>query len=106
MARKKPAARVATKTAAQKKSPARKSAVGKSAVSKATARKTLKAKARPAAPLKVRRPKQRIAVSHHRDEDFKTDGLRTYARYRDLGIADARPGAGACDPPDRTVQPG
>ena len=96
MARKKPAARVAAKTAAQKKSPARKSAVGKTAVSKTavaktTARKQLKAKARVSA-LKARRPKQRIAVSHHRDEDFKTDGLRTYARYRDLGIADATAG--------------
>ena len=92
MARKKPAARAATKTAAQKKSPARKSVAGKTAVAKPTARKTLEAKARAAAPLKARRPKQRIAVSHHREEDFKTDGLRTYARYRDLGIADATAG--------------
>ena len=38
------------------------------------------------------RPKQRIAVSHHREEDFKADGLRTYAKYRDLGIADATHG--------------
>ncbi|MGZ3306815.1 MAG: cupin domain-containing protein [Asticcacaulis sp.] len=92
MARKKPAARAATKTAAQKKSPARKSAAGKTAVAKATARKKPAAKARVPAPLKARRPKQRIAVSHHRDEDFKTDGLRAYARYRDLGIADATAG--------------
>jgi mannose-6-phosphate isomerase-like protein (cupin superfamily) len=92
MARKKPAARAATKTAAQKKSPARKSAAGKTAMAKTVARKKLKAKARAAAPLKARRPKQRIAVSHHREEDFKTDGLRTYARYRDLGIADATAG--------------
>ena len=35
------------------------------------------------------RPKQRIAISHHREEDFKADGLRAYAKYRDLGIADA-----------------
>jgi mannose-6-phosphate isomerase-like protein (cupin superfamily) len=97
MARKKPAARVAAKTAAQKKSSARKSAVGKStvgksAVAKTTARKKLKAKAHASVPLKARRPKQRIAVSHHREEDFKTDGLRTYARYRDLGIAEATAG--------------
>jgi len=97
MARKKPAARAATRTAAQKKSPARKSAAGKTtasktAVAKATARKKLDAKAAAAAPLKARRPKQRIAVSHHRDEDFKTDGLRTYARYRDLDIAEATAG--------------
>ena len=37
-------------------------------------------------------PKQRIAISHYRDEDFKADGLRTYAQYRDLGIADASHG--------------
>jgi len=102
MARKKPATRAATKTAASKKSPARKGAAGKTAtdktatdktgLAKTTARKKLKAKARAAAPLKARRPKQRIAVSHHREEDFKTDGLRTYARYRDLGIADATAG--------------
>jgi hypothetical protein len=91
MARKKPAARAATKSAVQKTSPARKSAAGKTAVAKSTARKT-PVKARASAPLKARRPKQRIAVSHHRDEDFKTDGLRTYARYRDLGIADATAG--------------
>ena len=39
------------------------------------------------------RPKQRIAISHHREEDFKADGLRAYAKYRDLGIKDATHGA-------------
>jgi len=92
MAKRKPAARAATKTAAQKKSPARNSAAGKAAVATATARKKLGAKAHAAAPPRVRRPKQQVAVSHHREEDFKTDGLRTYARYRDLGIADATAG--------------
>ena len=48
------------------------------------------AKAKPR-PSKAR-PKQRIAISHHREEDFKADGLRTYAHYRDLGIADATHG--------------
>ena len=37
-------------------------------------------------------PKQDFVVSHHRDEDFRADGLRTYARYRDLGIAEATHG--------------
>ena len=102
MARKKPATRVAAKSAAQKKSPARKtvagkSSTGKTAVAKTSARKklkaeTLKTKTRAAAPLKARRPKQRIAVSHHRDEDFKTEGLRAYAKYRDLGITEATAG--------------
>ena len=46
----------------------------------------------PAPKRAARRPKQRIAISHHREEDFKADGLRTYAHYRDLGIADATHG--------------
>ena len=83
---KKPTARAAAKTAAQKKSPARKAAA------KTTARKQLKSKGRAALPAKRARPKQRIAISHHREEDFKADGLRAYAHYRDLGIADASHG--------------
>jgi len=83
---KKPAARAAAKTAAQKKSPARK------AVAKTAARRKLKSKGRAAAPAKRARPKQRIAISHHREEDFKADGLRAYAHYRDLGVAEASHG--------------
>ena len=98
---KKPAARAAAKSAAQKKSPARKAAA------KSTARRKLKSKGRAAAPAKRARPKQRVAISHHREEDFKADGLRAYAQYRDLGIADATHGLarahvvrliGPCDP--------
>jgi mannose-6-phosphate isomerase-like protein (cupin superfamily) len=97
----KPTSRAAARTAAQKKSPARKAVTRKTAA-KSTARKTVKAKARktitsrtkaravPAA--KRARPKQRIAISHYRDEDFKADGLRAYAHYRDLGIAAASQG--------------
>jgi hypothetical protein len=85
MAKQKPISRAARRTAAQKKSPARKTAA------KSAARKTVKAKrGMPAA--KRARPKQRIAISHHREEDFKADGLRTYAQYRDLGISDATHG--------------
>ena len=87
MAKKKPsktsASRAAGKSAAQKKSPARKAAA------KSSARKS---RGRAAAPVKPARPKQRIAVSHHREEDFKADGLRAYAQYRDLGIVDASGG--------------
>jgi hypothetical protein len=36
-------------------------------------------------------PPQRFAVSHHREEDFQA-GLRAYAKYRDLGIAQATNG--------------
>ena len=89
MAKKKPTSRAAARTAAQKKS-ARKT-VGKPAA-KPSARKKLKAKGRAPTPVKHARPKQRIAISHHREEDFKADGLRTYAKYRDLGFAAATQG--------------
>ena len=56
---------------------------------KSKARGVSAAKAKPA---KKVRPKQTIAISHHREEDFKADGLRAYAKYRDLGIADATHG--------------
>jgi mannose-6-phosphate isomerase-like protein (cupin superfamily) len=82
---KKPAARAAAKSAAQKKSPARNTAA------KSTTRRKLKSKGRPM-PIKLARPKQRVAISHHREEDFRADGLRAYAQYRDLGIADATHG--------------
>ena len=84
--KKRPASRAAAKTATQKKSPDRKAAA------KSVARKKIKSRGPAPAPAKRARPKQRIAVSHHREEDFKVDGLRTYAKYRDLGIADASNG--------------
>ena len=73
--------------------------------------KTSKARARPAsrtAPLAKRksRPAQRVAVSHLQNANFAA-GLRAYAHYRDLGIAEATHGAaqahvirliGPCDP--------
>ncbi|CCE07282.1 conserved hypothetical protein [Bradyrhizobium sp. STM 3843] len=88
---KKAALRTAAKAATRKTSP-RKSAKAKakSAAAKSIARRPLPRKA--AAAPAVRRKKQRIAISHHRDEDFKADGLRAYAHYRDLGIADATHG--------------
>jgi hypothetical protein len=84
--KKKPASRAAAKTGAQKKSPARKAAA------KSVARKKIKSRGRTSAPAKQARPRQRVAVSHHREDDFKAAGLRTYAKYRDLGIADASNG--------------
>jgi mannose-6-phosphate isomerase-like protein (cupin superfamily) len=91
MTKQKPTSRAAAKTAAQKKSPPRKTAA------KSIARKTIKAKdrktrARGVPAAKRARPKQRIAISHYRDEDFVANGLRAYAHYRDLGIADASHG--------------
>jgi len=110
MAKQKPKSKAASRTAAQKKSPARKTA-GKTATRKAaaksTARKKLKSKGRGPAPARRARAKQRVAISHHREEDFKADGLRAYAQYRDLGFADATNGlaqahvirlVGPCDP--------
>jgi mannose-6-phosphate isomerase-like protein (cupin superfamily) len=84
---KKAASRAAAKTAVKKKWAGHKTAA------KSSTRKTIKSKARSAPAAKPKaRPKQRIAISHHREEDFKADGLRTYASYRDLGIADATHG--------------
>ena len=109
MAKQKPKSRPASRAAAQKKS-TRKAVhktVAKSVAAKPTARKKLKAKRGAPVAVKRARPKQRIAISHHRDEDFKADGLRAYAKYRDLGIAEASRGLarahvirliGPCDP--------
>ena len=106
MARKKPKSRAATSKSTQKKSTARKTSARKT-VAKSTARRKIKSKGRAAAAVKRARPKQRIAISHYRDEDFKADGLRTYAKYRDLGVAEASSGVarahvirliGPCDP--------
>ena len=98
MAKQKTASRAAAKTAVKKKWAGHKAAAAKS-----SARKTVKSKARGLPAVKPKaakaeaakpkaRPKQRIAISHHREEDFKADGLRTYAQYRDLGISDASHG--------------
>ena len=79
----KPTSRSAVRTAAKKKSTAREAP-------KTTSRKPVKSKAR-AVPA-AKRPKQRVAVSHYREADFQTNGLRAYAQYRDLGIAGATHG--------------
>ena len=50
-----------------------------------------KPKTKPKAVAKAR-PRHRFTVSHHRDEDFRTDGLRAYAAYRNLGIDAATDG--------------
>ena len=86
MAKQKATSRAAAKTAVKKKW------TGLGTTAKSTARKKLKPKERGKPVAKPRRPRQRIAISHHRDEDFRADGLRTYAHYRDLGIADATHG--------------
>lgn len=82
---KKTKSRSASQAAVKKRS-------GAKAATRSSARKTVKAKARTVTAKKPARPKQRIAISHHREEDFKADGLRAYAKYRDLGIAAASHG--------------
>ena len=97
MAKQKATSRAAAKTAVKKKW------AGHKTTAKSSARKTIKSKGRGLPAVKPKtaaktsskakaRPKQRIAISHHREEDFKADGLRTYAHYRNLGIADATHG--------------
>ena len=101
MAKQKATSRAAAKTAVRKKW------AGLGTTAKSSSRKTIKSKGRSLPAVKSKtasktaskaaaktkaRPKQRIAISHHREEDFKADGLRTYAQYRDLGIADATHG--------------
>ena len=103
MAKQKTASRAAARTAVKKKW------AGHKTPGKSSARKAVKSKARGLPAVKPKaaktaskaanktakpkaRPKQRIAISHHREEDFKADGLRTYAQYRDLGIAAASHG--------------
>ena len=68
--------------------------------SKTASRSTARAKApakRRAAPAPkpraaARKKPQHFTVAHARNGEFKTDGLRPYARYRDLGIAAASGG--------------
>jgi hypothetical protein len=81
----KPVTRAAVRTAAKKKPIAH-------PASKGAPRKPAKSKMRAAAAAPPRRAKQRIAISHYRDQDFQTNGLRAYAQYRDLGIAEATHG--------------
>ena len=77
-AKTKPTAKAAAKTLAKP---------GRAASS---ARKALASQGRPApAP---RRPKQKVAISHLNEADFKADGLRAYSHYRDLSIAAATHG--------------
>lgn len=76
-------ARSAARTTVAKKSAPRKTPAA--SVSKAATRKPRATSAR--STTKPARPKQRFVVSHHREDDFKADGLRAYAEYRDLGIA-------------------
>ncbi len=76
---------MAKKTNKTRKKAAKKAQPRKAANRKANVRLAVKAKTR------AKRPKQKFTVSHHREADFE-QGLRTYAKYRDLGIAPATGG--------------
>ncbi|WP_257166715.1 cupin domain-containing protein [Bradyrhizobium sp. SRS-191] len=102
----KPASRAAAKAAAMKTSksskatakagaaisakPPTKTAAKPGRAAPPSARKALVSKGRTMPAPK--RPRQKIAISHLNEADFKADGLRTYAQYRDLGIAAATHG--------------
>jgi hypothetical protein len=66
----------------------------KSARAASSKRRTAPVKRRRAVPKaapKARRP-QAFVVSHLHEDDFETNGLRNYAKYRDLGVAAATSG--------------
>jgi hypothetical protein len=71
-------ARTKSKASARRASP-------RTAAKRTVAGSSVQTRRRPARPL------QRFVVSHHREEDFES-GLRAYANYRDLGIAQATNG--------------
>jgi hypothetical protein len=85
-------AKSATKTKARAKA----SKKGKASARRKTPARARKARASRPAPKTARKaaPKrapQKFTVSHHNEADFDP-GLRTYAAYRDLGIAKATAG--------------
>ncbi len=81
-------AKARKKVQARRKASARKSSARRAVKAKPAAkvRSTARSKTR----SKPRRP-HKFAFSHHREQDFDA-GLRTYAKYRDLGIAPATGG--------------
>jgi hypothetical protein len=73
------------------------SRAGKKTMAKLQPRASKKSSKKSPAPARSRpkrkaRPKQRFNVNHFRAEDFRADGLRTYAQYRDLGMSKATNG--------------
>ncbi len=74
-----------TKTMAKLQQRARKTSPKKTSQKKRAVASAVKSKA-------TAQPKQRFNVNHLRAEDFRTDGLRSYAQYRDLGMSEATNG--------------
>jgi hypothetical protein len=92
------AARMATGKGAASKTAAPRRAPAKAAAPAPAARRTRQAgspkRVQPPPSPAPAKPPQSFTVSHLNDADFKADGLRSYAQYRDLGIAAAT--AGLC----------
>ncbi len=84
------------KSATKSKAAPKRKAAGKTTTAKRAKRSAPKrAAARPARKaraLKTKTTAQRFTASHLNEKDFKRDGLRPYALYRDLGIAKATGG--------------
>jgi hypothetical protein len=57
-----------------------------------TRRSAAKSKPKVKVAAKAKWPRQTFVVSHPRDEDYQV-GLRSYAKYRDLGVGKATKGA-------------
>ena len=87
-------AKPATRKAARKRAAPKAStaARAKAAAPKRAAAKRATGPARKSGRLKAKAPPQRFTVSHLNEQDFKRDGLRAYALYRDLGIGAATGG--------------
>ena len=83
-------ARSATKKPAGKAKTAARRPAKKAASKPATRRAMAAASGKPH--RKTAGGPQRFTVSHLNEADFKTEGLRPYAQYRDLGIAAATGG--------------
>lgn len=82
----KAASKAKTATRRPAKKTAAKAAPGRAKTAAHTSKPT------PQQRLRARKQSQRFSVSHLNEDDFKTAGLRPYARYRDLGVAIATNG--------------
>lgn len=81
-------AKARKKVQARRKASTRKSSARRAVKAKPATK--VRSKVRSKTRSKPRRP-HKFAFSHHREQDFDA-GLRTYAKYRDLGIAPATGG--------------
>jgi mannose-6-phosphate isomerase-like protein (cupin superfamily) len=85
-------AKIATKSKAAPKRAATAKSAAAARAKRATAPRAAAEPGPKTARLKTAAPAQRFTVSHLNEKDFKRDGLRPYAFYRDLGISGATGG--------------